>query len=85
MNKGFVIDIREYERIGDMCSYNETVLKSKSKDIEEHYIKIVGDDYDDCNFCIYEVDEKGNEITFIGTGYTSNYIEYSIEFKYYQT
>lgn len=85
MNKEFIINIGEYKKMDNLCSYNETIYKSKSKDIEEHYIKIVGDDYDDCNFYIYEVDEKGNDITFIGTGYTTNYKEYIVQFKYYQT
>ena len=81
----FIIDIRQYDKVSSLCSYNKNVFKSKSKDLEGHYIKIVGDDCDDCNFYIYEVDEKGNEISFIGTGYTTNYREYSVEFKYYQT
>ena len=85
MNSEFTISIDDYEEVVPLRKPYSTYFKSKSKDREEHYIKIVGSDYDDCNFDIYEVDSSGKEITFIGTGYTTNQKEYIVEFKYYQT
>ena len=36
MNKEFIINIGEYKKIDNLCSYNETIYKSKSKVITKH-------------------------------------------------